>query len=453
MSVTGSDEPNAEQPNADAPAAAPIEAVLDQIRQLPWWSQGSEERAWAFRRLRDEAPVVFTDEVPIPGFPPGRGFWSLTRYADVVHASRHPDLFCSGQGTNIPDLPIEIAEFYGSMINMDAPRHTRLRRIVNRAFTPRMVDRIDADVRARARRIVAEVAPLGRIDVVTQLAAPLPLQIICEMMGIPRESWQRIFELTNVILGDMETTPDLGALMAASLEMAEIARQVGEDRLAEPRDDLVSAMVHAEVDGEALEPMELASFFILLAAAGNETTRNAIAHGLRLLTLHEDQRAIWQADVSGVTPTAVEEIVRWATPVVHFRRTATADTEIGGVRIAEGDKVVLWFESANRDERAFDDPFRFDITRAPNEHVGFGAGGPHFCLGANLARRELRVMFEELFRWLPDIRTVDEPAWLCSSFINGIKQLDAEFTPAEVPDDALTAEGLAAADAPSGGAH
>jgi cytochrome P450 len=362
----------------------------------------------------------------------------VTRHADVVHVSRHPELFCSGQGTNIPDLPVEIAEFFGSMINMDAPKHTRLRMIVNRSFTPRMVARIDADVRRKARGIVARVAPQGSCDVVAELAAPLPLQIICEMMGIPRDSWQRVFELTNIILGDINSTPDLGALMGAAIEMAQIAQAVGEDRLADPRDDLVSAMMHAEVDGESLEPMEMASFFILLAAAGNETTRNAISHGVRLLTLHPDQRALWTADPETVSPTAVEEIVRWATPVIHFRRTATADTRIGEAEISEGDKVVMWYESADRDPRAFDEPDRFDVTRSPNDHLGFGAGGPHFCLGANLARREVRVMFEELFRWIPDIHTTGEATWLSSPFIHGITALPAAFTPTDVPADALT---------------
>ena len=406
---------------------------LAPFADISYWSHGSEARADMFTLLRDQAPVVFMEEPEIEGFPKGPGFWSVTRHADVMHVSRHPDVFCSGQGTNIPDLPQEINEFMGSMINMDAPRHTRLRMIVNRSFTPRMVARIDEDVRVKARNIVARVADRGACDVVSDVAAPLPLEIICEMMGIPRESWGRILELTNVILGDQENVPDIAALMAAVLEMAQIAQAVGEDRAANPQDDLVSAMMQAELDGEHLQPSEMASFFILLAAAGNETTRNAISHGVRLLTLHEDQRATWQADVDGVTPTAVEEIVRWASPVIHFRRTATEDTEIAGQPVAAGDKVVMWYESANRDERVFDDPFTFDVTRDPNEHVGFGAGGPHFCLGANLARREIRVMFEELFRWLPDIRMTEEPTYLQSAFIHGIKQMHCEFTPAAVP--------------------
>ncbi len=418
-------------------ADTPLEELLVGMGDLEWWAHGSEQRAGAFRRLRDEAPVVFGEEPEIEGFGQGPGFWSLTRYEDVMHVSRHPELFCSGQGTNIFDMPTEIAEFFGSMINMDAPRHTRLRMIVNRAFTPRMVNRIDADVRRKARAIVARVAGRGTIDVVTDLAAPLPLEIICEMMGIPPDRWHRVFELTNIILGDDTSTPDIGVLIGAAMEMAQMAAEVGEDRLANPRDDLVSAMMHAEVEGERLAPMEMASFFILLAAAGNETTRNAITHGVRLLTDHPDQRAVWTSDVEGVTPTAVEEIVRWATPVIHFRRTATEDTEVGGVPIAAGQKVVMWYESANRDERAFGDPFRFDVTRSPNEHVGFGAGGPHFCLGANLARREIRVMFEEVFRWIPDLHATGTPTYLRSAFIHGITSLPAEFTPAEVPLAAL----------------
>jgi len=394
---------------------------------------GSESRHPTWRRFRHDRPIAFLPEPEIPGFPTGPGFWSLTRFDDVMHVSRHPEIFQSGKGTNIPDMPIEIAEFMGSIINMDAPRHTRLRMIVNRAFTPRMVAKIDDDVRVKARQIVARIAERGHVDVVREISAPLPLQIICEMMGIPEESWERIFECTNVVLGDFETAPDMGTLMAAVMEMAGIAQAVAEDRLANPRDDLASAMVHAQVDGEQLTTQELMSFFILLSAAGNETTRTAISHGIHLFTRHRDQWEDLVANVDEIGATAVEEIVRYSTPVVHFRRTATRDTEISGVKIAEGDKVVMWYESANRDEDHFVDPYRFDIRRTPNDHVGFGAGGPHFCLGANLARREIRVMFEELTRWLPDLHTVTEPDPLQSPFINGIKRLEAEFTPTTVP--------------------
>jgi cytochrome P450 len=245
---------------------------------------GASGRAALFKKFRDERPVAFLPEVEIPGFERGPGFWLLTRLDDVMTVSRNPEIFCSGQGTNVPDIPIEIAQFMGSMINMDAPRHTRLRLIVNKSFTPRMVQRIDENVRERARAIVARVADRGTCDIVREIAGPLPLQIICEMMGIPEEQWDRIYECTNIILGDASTSPDFGVLMGAVMEMATIAQTVGEDRLAHPQDDLVSAMMHAEVDGEPLQPMEMASFFILLSAAGNETTRNAITHGVHLLT-------------------------------------------------------------------------------------------------------------------------------------------------------------------------
>jgi cytochrome P450 len=410
-----------------APEAPPdLQLFADET----FFSHGSGSRVEAFRRLRDEAPVCFMEEPEIPMLGQGPGFWSVTRHADVMYVSRHPDLFCSGLGTQVIDMPVELSEFLGSMLNMDDPRHTRLRKIINRAFTPKRVAAIDRDVRVKARQILAAISERGECDVVEELAAPLPLQIICEMMGIPEDSWHRVFELTNVILGagDPELTPDMATLLTAVMELAQMAQQVGEARLAEPTDDLVSAIMHAEVDGERLTPTEMASFFILLSTAGNETTRNAISHGLVLLTRHPEQRERWLADPEGVTPTAVEEIVRYATPVISFRRTATRDVELGDVTISEGDKVMLWYESANRDEGVFVEPDRFDVTRTPNEHVGFGAGGPHFCLGANLARREIGVMFTELLQWLPDIHTSTEPDHLQSAFIHGIKRLRCEYT-------------------------
>ena len=398
-----------------------------------FWSRGARSRADAFRALRDEAPVVFMDEPEVPSFPRGPGFWSVSRYADVVHVSKHPEIFSSARGTNIPDLPIEIAEFTGSMINMDAPRHTRMRRIVNRAFTPARIAAVDADVRHKARALVAGVAERGSCDFAVEIASQLPLQVICEMMGIPRDAWARVLALSNVILGDQETVADAGALMMAMIEMAQIAEKVGDDRLARPQDDLVSAMVHAAVDDERLTPREVASFFILLTVAGNETTRNAISVGLHELTVHADARARWQGDFEGLRARAVEELVRVATPVIHFRRTALVDTELAGQKIAAGDKVVVWYESANADERVFTDPQAFDLARTPNEHVAYGAGGPHFCLGANLARREIGVLFEELFRWLPDLRAAAGPDYLVSSFIHGVKRLPCTFTARSVP--------------------
>jgi cytochrome P450 len=319
---------------------------------------------------------------------------------------------------------------------MDAPKHTKLRLIVNRGFTPRQVAKIEQSVRDQAREIVDRVAPLGECDFVTDVAAALPLQIICDMMGIPRADTKHIFELTNVILGvgDPEYVQTIEQLMAAGMELFQYGLQLAEDRLANPRDDITSSLMQAEIEEQGerhrLTTSELGSFFLLLVVAGNETTRNAISHGLLALTNNPDQRRIWRDDFEHVSPTAVEEIVRWATPVIHFRRTATRDTVVGSREVKAGEKVVMFYNSANRDERAFDDPFKFDITRTPNEHVGFGAGGPHFCLGANLARREIKVMFEELFRRLPDIEVSGEPAMLQSAFIHGIKRMPCRFTPA-----------------------
>jgi cytochrome P450 len=395
------------------------------------------DREAVFARMRADRPVLWCDEMEIPGFGQGPGYWSLSRHADIMEVSRNPARFISGQGTSVPDMPVEIAEFFGSMINMDAPRHTRLRLIVNRAFTPRQVARIDDQVQQKAASIVRSVAPKGECDFVSEIAARLPLEIICDMMGIAPSQYQRVFELTNTILGagDAEYTPDFLALMNAAVELSQMAQEISRDRLQNPADDLTTAMMMAEVEGadgtvQRLTAEELGSFFILLVAAGNETTRNAISHGMYALTTHPDQRRILADDFETVIPTAVEEIVRWATPVIHFRRTATEDTVLGGQSIKAGDKVVMWFNSANRDDAVFADPYRFDVRRTPNEQVGFGAGGPHFCLGANLARREMTVMLREVFRQLPDLEITGEPDYLQSTFIHGIKRMPCQFTPA-----------------------
>jgi cytochrome P450 len=389
------------------------------------------DREGVFAKLRDEAPVTFHAEPAYvePPVPSGPGFWAVTRFADVMQVSRDPDTFHSAPSVNIGDIPPEIAEWLGSMINMDAPKHTKLRLIVNRGFTPRQVARIDDSVREQAKEIVDRVAPLGECDFVTEIAAALPLQIICDMMGIPREDTKRIFELTNVILGvgDPEYVQSMEQLMEAGMGLFQYGIALAQDRLDNPRDDITTQLMQAEVEDEdgkhRLTTGELGSFFLLLVVAGNETTRNAISHGMRALTMHPDQRKLWTSDFEAVSPTAVEEIVRWATPVINFRRTATRDVVVGGQEVKEGQKVVMFYNSANRDERHFDDPFKFDVLRTPNEHFGFGAGGPHFCLGANLARREIRVMFEELLRRLPDIEITGEPDMLQSSFIHGIKRM------------------------------
>jgi cytochrome P450 len=425
----------------------PVRALaLDEIdlNELDFWLRPMEEREGAFLTLREEDPIHFQEE-PEPAnemFTRGPGYYSLTRHEHILEASKNPKLFCSGRGTNIVDLPEPFLEFFGSMINMDDPKHARMRRIVSRGFTPKMLDSMKAGVEEAAADVVDAIIDKGECDFVTEVAALLPLRIIVDLMGIPRSEEKAIFEQSNVVLGFMDPEyvppgPDgvadptvvTGALLNAGQQLANLVRELGEDRVKDPRDDLTTALVTAEVDGEMLTPEELGSFFILLVVAGNETTRNAIAHGLHALTEHPDQQQRWRDDYDGLAPTAVEEIVRWATPVIHFRRTVTEDgARIGDQVFSKGDKVVLWYNSGNRDERVIEDPFRFDISRTPNEHVGFGGPGPHFCLGAHLARREITVMFRELLTRIPDIHAVEPPDKLRSNFIHGIKHLRAEFT-------------------------
>jgi cytochrome P450 len=413
--------------------AAPIRSAEGVDFSNPeFWLKTGAEREEAFAALRRERPISFHAEFePPPGvpLPKGPGYWALTKHRDVLTASKDAGTFCSGKGTNIPDLPEAFNEFFGSMINMDDPRHGRLRRIVSRGFTPRALGRLEEDVQRRARQTIDRVIDKGECEFVSEIAAPLPLEIICDLMGIPESQAKFVFEKSNVILGlaDPEYVPDAGNLMVAALEagqaLAALMNDLAEHRRAKPTDDLTSALLNAEIEDGALTQQELASFFVLLVVAGNETTRNAISHGMKALTDFPDQRRLWWDDFEGVAPTALEEIVRWATPVIHFRRTATRDTELSGQKIAAGEKVVLWYNSANRDEDVFDEPDRFDVTRTPNEHVGFGGPGPHHCLGANLARREMRVMFREIAARIPDLEITGEPEMLRSNFIHGIKRM------------------------------
>jgi cytochrome P450 len=396
-----------------------------------FWAKPREWRYGAFKTLRDESPFHFFEERLIDDspIPPGRGYRALVRHDDIWHVSRNAAQFCSGQGSNIGDLPVEINEFFGSMINMDDPKHFRLRSIVSRGFTPKEIGALEESVRVRSASVIDrmfERFPERECDFVREVAALMPLQIICDMMGIPESDEEMIFNWTNTILGvgDPEYVGSFEDLVRVGGEIFAYALALGEDRLKNPKDDIASVMMNAVVDGERLTAQEFGSFFILLVVAGNETTRTAIAHGMRELTLHRDQRDIWFNDFETHTKTAVEEIVRYATPVIHFRRTATQDTEINGQPIKEGEKVVMFYQSGNRDERVFGDADTFNIQRPSlPAQVGFGAGGPHFCLGANLARREIAVMFDEIRRRVPQLEITSEPAYLQSSFINGIKRM------------------------------
>ncbi len=404
----------------------------------PLWLLPPDAREGAFATLRAEAPIKFFLEHETPGvpIPPGPGYWALTRHADVLEASRNPAVFSSARGaTSIQDLPPEFNQFFGGMINKDDPEHGRQRRIISRGFTPRALGKLEESVERRADAIIDKVIEKGECDFVTEIAAPLPLEIISDMMGIPESEASMVFEKTNLILGlgDTEMVSDPSNLIASALgagaELAGLMNEMAADRRKNPKEDLTSALLDASQEDGALSSEDLASFFVLLVVAGNETTRNAISHGMKALCDNPDQRKLWESDFEGHQATAVDEIVRWASPVIHMRRSCTQDTVLSGQELKAGDKVVLWYNSANRDESVFDQPYDFEIARKPNEHVGFGGPGPHFCLGANLARREIRVMFDRIFRRLPDLQITGEPAYLQSNFIHGIKRMPCAFSP------------------------
>jgi methyl-branched lipid omega-hydroxylase len=394
------------------------------------------DRHKAFAELRElDSPPYFADpEMPFTNVE-GTGYYAFVKHADVVEASRHPEIFSSARGaTSLVDLPPEFNEYFGSMINMDDPRHARLRRIVSRAFTPKMIKKFEEDVQLTAVSIVDDLLAVGSCDFVQQVSAKLPLKIICQMMGIGDDSYDMVLRNTNTILagGDPEFLSEdmdqaIGQILTAGADLAALVTDLAAARQEDPADDLTTALATANVDGEQLTPAELASFFILLVVAGNETTRNAISHALLLLTEHPDQRELLLADFEGRIGGAVEEIVRYVSPVIWMRRSLTQDAVVNGHQYREGDKVALMYWAANRDESVFADPGRFDILRTPNPHVGFGGAGPHFCLGAHLARREITVMLRELLKRVPAIRASGEPDRLLSSFINGIKHLPCDF--------------------------
>ena len=416
-------------------------ANVDEIDLSDWefWTKPPAERDAAFAVLRREVGLPFYAEPSVEGqewVETGPGYWAVLRHSDVDAVSHLPEIYSSAAGaTNIFDLPVEFLEYFGSMINMDAPRHLRLRRLVARAFSPRMVTQIEQDIRTVAHQVVDDLVASGPGDFVAKVAARVPLEVICRMMGIPQDRYDDVFRHSNMILGAQdpeilaEGSDIAGALLGAGAELATLLGGLAEQRRANPTDDLVTALALGEVDGERLTDQEIGSFFILLVVAGNETTRNAISNGLVALTENPEQRDRWQADFDALAPTAVDEVVRWATPVAWMRRTATREAELCGRTIKAGDKLLLFYASANRDETVFADPDRFDVGRTPNPHLGFGGTGPHFCLGAHLARREITEVYRELFSRVPDIRAAGEPRRLRSSFINGIKHVPCDFTP------------------------
>ncbi len=384
--------------------------------------------------LRAAGGITFHPEPTVPDdypLPQGPGAWALSNFADILHVSKNPEIFSSAQGIVLPELPPEFVEFFNSMIAMDDPRHARLRRLVSAGFTPRMLARLDGTVREVASAIVDRIIDANEIDFVTDVAARLPLKIVCDLMGIPDSSYDFVLEQTNIILGAgdpeyVEETDDIiTSILQAGQGLADLMNEVAEAKRGGDGTDLTSVLMNAELEDDQLSPGDLASFFILLVVAGNETTRNAISWGLTFLTDNPDQRLLWQRDFEHLAPQAVEEIVRLASPVTYMRRTVTRDTVIGDTEIGAGEKVAMFYLLGNRDPSVFDDPHRFDIMREQKPHVGFGGPGPHYCLGAHLARREITVMFRELFDRVPAIRASGPPDLLFSSFIHGVKHLPA----------------------------
>ena len=448
-------------------SAGPSGLALEDINlgDLRFWERPLEERAQGFAVLRAQpAPQFFTlPKMPFVGQQPGS--WALVRHADVAEASRNPEVFSSEPTATQPvDAPGIVDRYFRSMIDMDDPRHAKIRRIVSRAFSPRMLAKAEDDIANRAKRIVDELIEAGPgVDFVANAAVRLPVEVICDMLGIPAEQHAKVVKLSNISTGytdpeyvgatmDYSTgtgkmshfgmARSMGTIASAGWQLHRLAAKLGKERIANPTDDLTSALVNANIDGEQLTPQEFGAFFLLLVVAGNETTRNALAHTLKLLTDHPDQRALLMEDFDGRIAGAIEEVIRYASPVIFMRRNVTRDHEMNGHLYRKGDKVMLYYWAANRDEAVFADPEKFDITRSPNPHIGFGGPGPHFCLGANLARRELTVMLRELYTRLPDIRSQGEPDRLLSGFINGYKRLNCTFTPpATVPAGRPASEG------------
>jgi cytochrome P450 len=380
-----------------------------------------------FALLRREDPVHWNDE------PDGRGFWAITRYDDIVAVHRDTETFSSEVGgTSLQDLEPEYVEARKSMIDMDPPRHNQLRALVNKGFTPRAVLKYEQGIRELFSRILDQALPMEQFDFVEHVSSELPMRVFAQLLGAPEEDRRYLVELGDRMLGNTDpeyATPEelernrhLPFSSPVALEMFRYGRKLAEQRRREPRDDLVTKLVQAEIDGVPLTQQEYDVYFLLLAVAGNETTRHAISHGLLALIEHPDQMEIVRRPGADMR-VAADEILRWATPVHHFRRTATRDVEMHGTTIRAGDKVTTWFVSGNRDETKFEDPDRFDVTRHPNPHMTFGPGGVHFCLGAHLARLEVQIAFETL---LPRIRSVELAGpveRLRSNFFNGIKRM------------------------------
>ncbi len=388
-----------------------------------------------FARMRREEPVAWVEEAD------GSGFWAVTKHADVEMVSRDFARFTASRGIRIEDMAPDELEARRTMMEFDPPEHARLRRLVQPGFTPKVVATYEAAFRQLAAQVIDQVLPLGEFDFVTEISRQLPIRLLCRLLGVPESDASQLVAWGDQMISnaDPEYTPvvidkddsDEYRLLPfrspAAIEVFRYAEEMALERRAHPEDDIISTLLHAEPDGEPLTDLEFKNFFTLMMVAGNETTRHTISHGLIFLTNHPEQLEDLRADPDGLSVSATEEILRTSAVTMHFRRTATEDTDLGGATIRGGDRVVVWYPSANYDEEVFDDPFRFDIRRAPNDHLTFGAGR-HVCLGASLARLEVRVVFEELLKRVSSIEIVGEPDRLRSNFINGIKHLPVRMS-------------------------
>ncbi|QRY45036.1 cytochrome P450 [Mycolicibacterium boenickei] len=414
-------------------AARPYDPI--DLSSRKFWATTAADREVTFAELRTSRPVSWHPPVEdaLMKDPDDRGFWAVTRHADIVAVSRDSDTFLSGKGVLFESVPEELLEASQSFLAMDAPRHTLIRKLVHAAFTPRQVARIEDSIKENARDIVAELKEVGSgVDFVDQCAKELPIRTLSDMVGIPESERQRVAHAADALVSWADPVylagrNPLEVLLQNQMYLHQVANALAAERRENPGNDLISALVHAEVDGDRLTDAEVAAFFVLLAVAGNDTTRQTTSHALKALTDHPDQSAWLMADFDDRIGGAVEEFVRWATPVMTFRRTAAVDVELGGQQIAAGEKVVMFYASGNRDAEVFDRPEVFDLSRKPNPHLGFGGGGRHFCLGAHVARTQLRALFGELLHQLPDI-AAGEPAYLEGNFVHAIRAMPCTFS-------------------------
>jgi cytochrome P450 len=399
-----------------------------------FWSSGAAERERSFAVLRAQRPVSWHPPVedsllPDPADP---GYWAVTRHADIVAVSRDSELFLSGKGVMFENIPEELLESSQSFLAMDPPRHTQIRKLVHAAFTPRQVRRIDDSIKANAAMIVQALRAAGDgADFVELCAKELPVRTLSDMVGIPASERDQVAHAADALVsvGDpvyLDGRNPLEVLVQNQMYLHQVAGALAAERRERPGDDLFTALVNAEVDGDRLTDFEVAAFFVLLAVAGNDTTRQTISHAMLALTDFPDQRAWLAQDVEGRIGTAVEEFARWATPVMTFRRTAAWDCELAGQSVQAGEKVAVFYSSGNWDAEVYEHPERFYLSRDPNPHLSFGGGGRHYCLGTHVARAQLRAIFGELLRQAPDL-TVSDPAYVPGNFIHGIRSMSCTF--------------------------